>query len=93
RLHYCQASPPDRGDLANAWIPWKGIFTPILKHYRGPVAIEIFNAVPEFAAGLRLSRRKYWIPGVDQPSNLPSAYDVAKASLARLRAEFARIEG
>lgn len=92
RLHYVQASPPDRGDLEHSWIPWGPLFQPLLAHYSGPVAIEIFNAVPDFAAGLRLSRRKYWIPGIDAPRALPSAYDVARGSLRRLRAEFARLE-
>jgi sugar phosphate isomerase/epimerase len=93
RLHYVQASPPDRGDLEHSWLPWGPLFQPLLAHYRGPVAIEIFNAVPDFAAGLRLSRRKYWIPGIDPASSWPSAYDVARASLRKLRAEFAKLEG
>lgn len=92
RLHYAQASPPDRGTLADSWLPWDAVFPPILSQYDGPVAIEIFNALPDFAAGLRLSRRKYWIPGVDEPSSWPDAYQVAQASLDRLRTEFARIE-
>ncbi len=88
RLHYAQASPPDRGNLAAGWLPWMSLFQPLLAHYRGPVAIEIFNAVPDFAAGLRLSRPKYWVPGVDEPSDRPSAYDVARQSLETLRARF-----
>jgi sugar phosphate isomerase/epimerase len=88
RLHYAQASPPDRGDLASSWLPWEPLFGPVLAHYAGPVAIEIFNAVPDFASGLRLSRRKYWVPGVDAPSDRPSAYDVASTSLATLRDRF-----
>lgn len=92
RLHYAQASPPDRGSLADSWIPWQTLFPPILANYDGPVAIEIFNALPAFAAGLRLSRRKYRIPGVDEPDEWPDAYQVAQASLERLRTEFAQIE-
>ncbi|HWO12687.1 MAG TPA: sugar phosphate isomerase/epimerase family protein [Polyangiaceae bacterium] len=92
RLHYVQASPPDRGDLQSSWLPWGPIFQPLLAAYQGPVAIEIFNAVPAFADGLRLSRRKYWVPGIDAPSSAPSAYDVAKGSLCKLRAEFAKLE-
>lgn len=92
RLHYVQASPPDRGDLECSWIPWEPLFQPLLAHYDGPVAIEIFNAVPDFAAGLRLSRRKYWIPGIDAPNSFPSAYDVARSSLRKLRSEFAKLE-
>ncbi len=92
RLHYAQASAPDRGSLGASWLPWQPIFRPLLSHYDGPVAIEIFNAVPDFASGLRLSRRKYWIPGLDEPAIGPSAYDAAQASLAKLRAEFCEIE-
>jgi sugar phosphate isomerase/epimerase len=91
RLHYAQASSPDRGDLSRSWLPWQPLFAPLLAHYEGPVAIEIFNAIPVFASGLRLSRRKYWIPGVDAPSPFPSAYDVARASLAKLREQFAAL--
>jgi len=91
RLHYAQASPPDRGALESSWLPWDAFFTPVLAHYNGPVAIEIFNAIPLFAAGLRLSRRKYWIPGVDAENEYPSAYAVAQSSLAKLRVEFAKL--
>lgn len=91
RLHYVQASPPDRGDLSASWLPWQPFFGTVLAHYQGPVAIEIFNALPQFAPALRLSRRKYWIPGVDESNDHPSAYDVARASLAKLRKEFARL--
>jgi D-psicose/D-tagatose/L-ribulose 3-epimerase len=91
RLHYVQASPPDRGTLEASWLPWRGLFEPILKSYQGPIAIEIFNAVPDFAVGLRLSRRKYWIRGLDPQTSRPSAYDVAKASLEKLKLELGRI--
>jgi sugar phosphate isomerase/epimerase len=91
RLHYAQASPPDRGDLASSWLPWQSIFRPLLAHYDGPVAIEIFNALPRFDPALRLSRRKYWIPGIDTGNAYPSAYDVARSSLSKLREEFARL--
>jgi sugar phosphate isomerase/epimerase len=88
RLHYVQASPPDRRSLVESWLPWQQFFTPVLAHYDGPVAIEIFNAIPAFADGLRLSRREYWIPGVNEPTSAPSAYDAARDSLAKLRREF-----
>jgi len=91
RLHYVQASPPGRGDLSASWLPWQAFFEPVLAHYSGPVAIEIFNALPAFAAALRLSRRKYWIPGSEPGNQYPSAYDVARSSLATLRQEFARL--
>jgi D-psicose/D-tagatose/L-ribulose 3-epimerase len=91
RLHYVQASAPDRGDLSRSWLPWKPLFSPLMARYSGPVAIEIFNAIPAFAEGLRLSRRKFWVPGVDSASSHPSAYEVASASLAKLREEFAAL--
>lgn len=92
RLHYVQASSPDRGDLSRSWVPWQALFAPLLANYSGPVAIEIFNAIPVFAAGLRLSRRKYWIPGLDASGPQPSAYEVALASLAKLQEQFARLD-
>lgn len=92
RLHYVQVSAPDRGDLARSWMPWEGFLGPVLPLYQGPIAIEVFNALPAFAAGLRLSRRKFWVPGVDGPSDGPSAYDIAQTALARLRTEFASLE-
>lgn len=85
RLHYAQASAPDRGSLQHTWLPWQGVFGPVTQHYAGPIAVEIFNAVPVFDEGLRLTRRKYWIPDVDPPGQGPSAYDVARASLAVAR--------
>jgi hypothetical protein len=77
--------------LETSWLPWQGVFQPLLKHYQGPIAIEIFNAVPDFAAALRLSRRKYWIPGIDPSSSRPSAYEVADASLRKLESELGRL--
>ncbi|MCG7546837.1 sugar phosphate isomerase/epimerase family protein [Pseudoalteromonas sp. Of7M-16] len=78
RLHYAQASPPDRGDLVTCWLPWEEMFTPILSRFNGPIAVEIFNAVGVFDQGLRLTRRKFWIPEVDQPNQYPDAYQIAK---------------
>lgn len=92
RLHYAQASPPDRGTLESSWLPWELLFRPLLAHYSGPVAIEIFNAIPAFARSLRLSRRKYWIPGVDEDNGYPSAYQVAKGSLEKLQGEFRMLD-
>ncbi|MBQ4811087.1 sugar phosphate isomerase/epimerase [Pseudoalteromonas luteoviolacea] len=80
RLHYAQASPPDRGDLVNCWLPWEAIFTPILNRFNGPIAVEIFNAVGAFNHGLRLSRRKFWIPEVDAPNGYPNAYEIAQSA-------------
>lgn len=81
RLHYVQLSAPDRGRLDRSWLPWGAFLERILPHYRGPLAIEMFNALPVFQPLLRLSRRKYWIDGIDPPSDAPSALEVAQASL------------
>lgn len=81
RLHYVQLSAPDRGRLDRSWLPWGPFLELVLPHYRGPLAIEMFNALPVFQPLLRLSRRKYWIAGVDVPSDAPGAMAVAEASL------------
>ncbi|MEU7047619.1 sugar phosphate isomerase/epimerase family protein [Streptomyces eurythermus] len=90
RLHYVQVSPPDRGEVADSWIPWRAFLEPILPVYDGPLLIEVFNAIPEFHASLRLTRRKFWIPGEDDPvPGVPSAYEVAEAGIGKLRSELA----
>ncbi|CAL9466761.1 sugar phosphate isomerase/epimerase family protein [Streptomyces sp. enrichment culture] len=90
RLHYVQVSPPDRGEVADSWIPWRTFLEPILPVYDGPLLIEVFNAIPEFHASLRLTRRKFWIPGEDEPvPGVPSAYEVAEAGIEKLRSELA----
>lgn len=86
RLHYVQLSAPDRGRLDRSWLPFEPFLERILPFYKGPLAIEIFNALPAFQPLLRLSRRNYWISGVDDPSDAPSAMEVAAASLAASRA-------
>ncbi len=92
RLHYAQASPPDRGDLQHSWLPWDAMFTPILEHYHGPVAVEIFNAVGAFDQGLRLTRRKFWIPEVDKPNAYPDAYCVAQTAYEVTELNLSRIK-
>jgi len=92
RLHYAQASPPDRGELVNSWLPWESIFTPILERFNGPIAVEIFNAVGAFDGGLRLTRRKYWIPEVDEPTEYPDAYLVAKQAYEITQAKLTKIK-
>lgn len=82
RLHYVQVSPPDRGAVHTSWIPWESLFKPILQVYDGPMAIEIFNAIPDFLNSLRLTRRKFWIPGEDTENQYPSAYDIARDAIA-----------
>ncbi|MCG7524767.1 sugar phosphate isomerase/epimerase [Streptomyces sp. OfavH-34-F] len=90
RLHYVQVSPPDRGEVADSWIPWREFLDPVLPVYEGPLLIEVFNAIPEFLNSLRLTRRKFWIPGEDEPvAGVPSAYDVARDGIDKLRTELA----
>jgi sugar phosphate isomerase/epimerase len=91
RLHYVQVSPPDRGDLHRSWIPWQSFLTPILKVYSGPIAVEIFNAIPAFVSSLHLTRRKFWIPGEDAPNSHPDAYTIAREALERTREELHKL--
>ncbi|MFI9426240.1 sugar phosphate isomerase/epimerase family protein [Streptomyces achromogenes] len=90
RLHYVQVSPPDRGEVADSWIPWREFLEPILPEYDGPLLIEVFNAIPAFLDSLRLTRRKFWIPGEDEPvAGVPSAYEVAEDAIRKLSSELA----
>jgi sugar phosphate isomerase/epimerase len=90
RLHYVQVSPPDRGEVADSWIPWRAFLEPVLHVYDGPLLIEVFNAIPAFLDSLRLTRRKFWIPVEDEPvPGVPSAYEVAEQGIKKLRAELA----
>jgi sugar phosphate isomerase/epimerase len=91
RLHYVQVSPPDRGAVHTSWIPWESLFKPILQVYNGPMAIEIFNAIPEFRESLRLTRRKFWIPGEDTENEYPNAYDIAKDAIDITREKLGQI--
>lgn len=60
KLFYIQVSGPHRGDVEKSWLPWKEFYGPIKKVWKGPLTVEIMNAVPPFASpagkGLRLSR-------------------------------------
>ncbi len=87
RLHYIQISPPDRGAVHTSWLPWQSFLEPILPRYNGPIAIEIFNAIPEFVNSLRLTRRKFWIPGEDEPNEYPNAYEIAEQAIETTRIE------
>ncbi|MCZ7416837.1 MULTISPECIES: sugar phosphate isomerase/epimerase family protein [unclassified Streptomyces] len=92
RLHYVQVSPPDRGEVADSWIPWRTFLEPILPVYDGPLLIEVFNAIPAFLNSLRLTRRKFWIPGEDEPvRDVPSAYEVAEEGIKKLQSELATL--
>lgn len=91
RLHYIQVSPPDRGAVHTSWLPWQSFLEPILQVYDGPIAVEIFNAIPAFLNGLRLTRRKFWIPGEDEKNSYPSAYDIADKAIQTTQGELRKI--
>lgn len=93
RLHYVQVSPPDRGAVHTSWIPWQSFLEPILQVYQGPIAVEIFNAIPAFLNSLRLSRRKFWIPGEDEPNSYQSAYDIADKAIYKTQGEIKKTLG
>jgi D-psicose/D-tagatose/L-ribulose 3-epimerase len=94
RLHYVHVSAPDRGAVHDSWIPWRHFFESILPAYQGPLLVECFNAVPPFPDILRLTRRKFWIPGEDAPDqSQPDAYTVAREAVAAVRKQLSEIEG
>nr|WP_204102457.1 hypothetical protein [Spirulina major] len=49
------------GALHTSWLSWQSFLEPILQVYQGPIAVEIFNAIPAFANSLRLTRHKLMI--------------------------------
>lgn len=86
RLHYLHISAPDRGAIHDSWIPWQLLVDSAFPRYDGPVLLEVFNAIPAFQDSLRLTRRKFWIPGEDPPDpRVPDAYTVARRALATFR--------
>jgi sugar phosphate isomerase/epimerase len=92
RLNYAQVSAPDRGAVHDSWIPWREFLGAIVPGYDGPLLIEIFNAIPAFLGSLHLTRRKFWIPGEDEPHpGVPDAYEVAAASIDALRGELGKL--
>ena len=91
RLHYVQVSPPDRGAVHTSWLPWQSLFEPVLRVYDGPIAVEIFNAIPAFLNSLHLTRRKFWIPGEDPENQYPSAYEIAKKAIEVTRTQLKKI--
>jgi sugar phosphate isomerase/epimerase len=92
RLHYAQVSAPDRGAVYDSWIPWHEFLGAIIPSYDGPLLIEIFNAIPAFLSSLHLTRRKFWIPGEDEPvDGVPDAYQVAAAALEVLHDELRKL--
>src|SRR6202012_4114580 len=48
RLNYVQVSAPDRGAVADSWIPWHAFLPAVLPRYSGPLLIEVFNAIQAF---------------------------------------------
>lgn len=92
RLNYVQVSAPDRGAVRDSWIPWELFLGTVLPRYQGPLLIEVFNAVPVFLAPLRLTRRKFWIPGEDEPDpRSPSAYTVAAEAIETLEKQLSTV--
>jgi D-psicose/D-tagatose/L-ribulose 3-epimerase len=92
RLHYVHISAPDRGAVHDSWIPWNHFLGPILERYSGPVLVEVFNAIPVFLNSLRLTRRKFWIPGEDTPDDArPNAYDIARQAIEAVRREIGHL--
>jgi sugar phosphate isomerase/epimerase len=91
RISSIHLSAPDRGQLVDSWIPWRGFLDPILPVYSGPFLVEVFNAVPAFLNSFRLTRRKFWIPGQDMPTRgVPDAYTVAAEAISTVREELSQ---
>lgn len=91
RLHSVHVSAPDRGAIDDSWIPWELMLGELVPVFRGPYLVEVFNAVPPFVNSMRMSRRRFWRPGEDEPTSAASAYDVAAAALATLRTQLAGV--
>jgi sugar phosphate isomerase/epimerase len=89
RVHYIHLSAPDRGALNDSWIPWTDFLNATLPGYEGPLLVEVFNAIPVFLGSLRLTRRKFWIPGEDPspPPGQPNAFGIAASALATVRTQ------
>jgi D-psicose/D-tagatose/L-ribulose 3-epimerase len=92
RVHAIHVSAPDRGEVADSWIPWQMFLRAVLPNYEGPLLIEVFNAIPVFLNPLRLTRRKFVVPGEDTALGPISAYKVAEQAIATLRRELAEAE-
>lgn len=94
RLHYVHISAPDRGAVHDSWIPWDAFLGSILNGYDGPLLVEVFNAIPVFLNSLRLTRRKFWIPGEDPAdAGRPGAYDIAREAIAEVRRKITEVSG
>lgn len=86
RLHYLQLSAPDRGRLDRCWLPWQPFLEAVLPHYDGPLAIEIFNALPEFQPLFHLTRPLYPLEPASAGA-VPDALEVARLALQVSRRE------
>jgi D-psicose/D-tagatose/L-ribulose 3-epimerase len=90
KIRSVHVSPPDRGALHDSWIPWRRFLEPVLRYYDGPLLIEVFNGIPVLSAGLRLSRRRFWVPGEDAAvAGVPDAYTVAARAAETVREQLA----
>lgn len=94
RLHYVHISAPDRGAVHDSWIPWKPFLGQVLDGYDGPFLVEVFNAIPVFLNSLRLTRRKFLIPGEETAvPGRPDAYDIARRAISEARRQIAEVAG
>jgi sugar phosphate isomerase/epimerase len=91
RLHFVHVSAPDRGAVGDAWIPWDLLLRELEPVFRGPYLVEVFNAIPPFDSSMRMSRRRFWRPGEDDPTPYDSAYDVAATALATVQKQLAAV--
>jgi sugar phosphate isomerase/epimerase len=90
RLYSVHISAPDRGEVRDSWIAWDLILGEIEPVYDGPYLIEVFNAIPPLDDSMRMSRRRFWRPGEDEPQpKADSAYDVASSALETVREQLA----
>ncbi|WP_392712060.1 sugar phosphate isomerase/epimerase family protein [Rhizobium ruizarguesonis] len=90
RLNYVHISAPDRGAVKDSWIPWDIMLDEIEPVYSGPYLVEVFNAIPPFESSMRMTRKRFWRPGEDEPkAGVDSAYDVARVALKTLEEKIA----
>lgn len=90
QLNYVHISAPDRGAVSDCWIPWDIMLGEIEPVYTGPYLVEVFNAIPPFDSSMRMTRRRFWRPGEDEPeTGRDSAYDVARSALKTLEDKLA----
>jgi sugar phosphate isomerase/epimerase len=94
RLYSVHISAPDRGAVHDSWILWDAILGEIDPVYSGPYLVEVFNAIPPFDASMRMSRRRFWRPGEDDPgAHSDSAYDIARMGLKTVQEQLAQLRG